>query len=176
LGAKRFRLRRPALLARLPKLLWRPGKDWPVVPKERAAYGTLDADLAIWDRAFEGRFRDLDHRALRLQNRFWLLHLLLIFGSASASILGAVQASIGSGNVWLATFGAVLSGLLAGVAVLIRDRPAQRAYLNARLKAERIKSEYFLFLARVGDYAADPERLRILEERVVEIEHAEGLG
>lgn len=155
---------------------WRPGTDWPVVPTERAAYATLDSDLALWDSGLEQRFRDLDHQALRLQNRFWLLQLVLIFGSASASVLGAVQAALGGGNVWLAIVGAGLSGLLAGVAVLARDRRPQHGYLNARLKSERIKSEYFLFLARVGEYASDAERAHVLKGRIAEIEQAEGLA
>ena len=155
---------------------WRPGTDWPVVPTERAAYVTLESELGLWDSGLEKRFRDLDHQALRLQNRFWLLQLVLILGSACASILGAVQAALGGGNVWLATVGAALSGLLAGVAVLVRDRRPQHGYLNARLKSERIKSEYFLFLARAGGYAADPERAHVLQGRVAEIEQAEGLA
>ena len=52
---------------------------------------------------------------------------------------------------------AVLTGVLAGLTVLIRSRRAQQGYLSARLKAERIKSEFFVFLARSGDYA-DPTR------------------
>jgi len=172
--AKRFQLTRPALLARFPKVPWRPGNDWPVVPTDRTAYEMLDEDLALWDDGLDGRFRALDHQAQRLQNRFWLLSLVLIFGSVAATILGAVHAAIGGGNVWLAAFGAVLSGLLAGVAVLIRDRRSQQGYLNARLKAERMKSEYFLFLARAGDYASEQNRIPVLEGRVAEIEAAEG--
>jgi hypothetical protein len=39
----------------------------------------------------------------------------------------------------------------------------------ARLEAERIKSEFFLFLARVGSYATDDRVTRLLEQ-IIEIE------
>ena len=172
--ARRLHLRPPALLARLPRVPWRPATDWPVVPAERAGYGTLDADLELWDHELETRFRTLDHQAQRLQNRFLLLSLVLIFGSVAATILGAIQAAVGGGNVWLAVFGALLSGLLVGVAVLVRDRRSLRGYLNARLKAERMKSEYFLFLAGAGEYASEQDRARLLADRVAEVEVAEG--
>lgn len=172
--ARRPHLRPPALLARLPKARWRPGEDWPVVPAERFEFTTIDAELALWDRDLEKRFRPLDHEAQRLQNRFLLLNLVLIFGSVAATVLGAVQAAIGGGNIWLAVFGALLSGLLVGVAVLVRDRRAQRGYLNARLKAERMKSEYFLFLAGGGDYASAQDPARALADGFAEIEVAEG--
>jgi hypothetical protein len=172
--ARRFHPRPPALLARLPKVPWRPAPDWPVVPAERAGYETLAADLSFWDHELETRFRRLDHQAQRLQNRFLFLSLVLIFGSVAATILGAIQAAVGGGNVWLAVFGSLLSGLLVGVAVLVRDRRSLRGYLNARLKAERIKSEYFLFLAGVGAYASEQDRARRLADRIAEVEAAEG--
>ena len=167
-------LRPPALLARLPRIPWRAAADWPVVPKERAEFATLGAELALWDDELETRFRALDHQAQRLQNRFLLLNLVLILGSVAATILGAIQAAIGGGNIWLAALGALLSGLLAGVAVHVRDRRSLRGYLNARLKAERIKSEYFMFLAGAGDYAAAQDRIAVLEGRVADVEVAEG--
>jgi hypothetical protein len=176
-GKRKLRLRRPALIARLPKLWWTPGEDWPVVPSKskRTPYPTLGTDLALWDGRLEQRFRDLDHLALKLQNRFWRLQLTLIFGSAVASILGAIQAATGGGHTWLAVAGAVLGGLLAGVSVLVRDRRAQRGYLTARLKAERIKSEYFLFLARAGEYRDDADGALLLA-RIAEIEQAEAVA
>jgi hypothetical protein len=89
-----------------------------------------------------------------------------------AGILGAVQAAIGGGNDWIAAAQAVLAGLLAGLAVLMRGRGPQQGYRTDRLKAERLKSEYFLFLARAGDYAEEEGRQRVLGRRVSEIESA----
>jgi hypothetical protein len=71
--------------------------------------------------------------------------------------------------VYLAASQAVLTGLLAGLTVLIRSRRAQRGYLSARLRAEQIKSEFFLFLARAGDYA-EGDRVIRLEQQVDNIE------
>jgi hypothetical protein len=74
----------------------------------------------------------------------------------------------------LAVAQAVLAGVLAGLTVLVRSRRAQQGYLTDRLKAEQIKSEFFLFLARVGNYAADDPVTR-LQQQVDDIEAAEGV-
>ena len=183
--SKRRRIRPPALLARLPKLYWRPSADWPVVPAvppvpadqpDEYEYRELREDLYVWTDTYEDRFRKLDHQAQKLQNQFWRQNLALIIGGLVVTTLGAVQAARGGGNVGVAIAAALLSGVLAGLAVLIRSRRAQQGYLTARLKAEQIKSEYFLFLGRVGDYAADDRlaRLATLEQQVDDIEAAEG--
>ena len=180
--SKRRRIRPPALLARLPKLYWRPSADWPVVPAVPAVppgqpdkweYRALRADLKVWTDTYEARFRKLDHEAQKLQNQFWRQNLALIIGGLVVTTLGAVQAARGGGNVGLAIAAAVLTGLLAGLTVLIRSRRAQQGYLTARLKAEQIKSEYFLFLGRVGDYATGDPVAR-LKQQVDDIEAAEG--
>ena len=86
--------------------------------------------------------------------------------------LGAVQAVLGGGVVGIAVVQAVLTGALAGLTVLIRSRRAQQGYLAARLKAERIKSEFFMYLARVGDYGGPEPGGRLLRQ-VQDIEAAE---
>jgi hypothetical protein len=170
----------PALLARFPRFFWRPKvnekwpNDWPVVrQKHHSEYPALADDLAVWGDRLESRFRRLDHRAQILQNQFWREHVILIAGGLLATSLGAIQAAAGGGIIELAAAQALLTGLLAGLTVLIRSRRAQQGYLTTRLKAERIKSEYYLFLARAGDYAkGDP--LARLEQQVNDIEAAEG--
>jgi hypothetical protein len=184
--AKKQRRRRtgrqhwPALIARFPRLFWRPAEegtwdnDWPVVsPQSLDDYPWLRTDLMAWPGELERRFRQLDHRAQILQNRFWRQRVLLIGGGLLATSLATVQAAWGGGHVILAVLQAVLTGLLAGLTVLIRSRRAQQGYLSARLKAERIKSEFYLFLARAGDYAHD-DRLARLSRAVNDIETAEG--
>jgi hypothetical protein len=172
----------PALIARFPRLFWRPAEagtwdnDWPVVSGQSLDdYPWLRADLAVWPDQLERRFRQLDHRAQILQNRFWRQRVLLIGGGLLATSLATVQAAWGGGHVWLAAIQAVLTGLLAGLAVLLRSRRAQYGYLSARLKAERIKSEFYLFLARAGDYAHD-DREAALSQAVDDIETAEGVS
>jgi hypothetical protein len=178
----RRRNRRPALLARFPRLFWRSSvddqwpDDWPVVsPEHLEEYPALSADLALWREQLESRFRKLDHRAQILQNQFWRQHVALIIGGLVATSLGAIQAALGAGVVGLAVAQAVLTGLLAGLTVVIRSRRAQQGYLEARLRAERLKSEFFLFLGRVGDYAAGDPVAR-LQRQADDIEAAEGVG
>jgi uncharacterized protein DUF4231 len=174
------RQRWPALITRFPRLFWRPSEeepwdnDWPVVPAQSLEdYPWLRTDLMVWPGQLEHRFRRLDQRAQILQNRFWRQRVLLIGGGLLATSLATVQAAIGGRNVFLAVTQAGLTGLLAGLTVLIRSRRAQQGYLSARLKSERIKSEFYLFLARAGDYA-DDDRLTRLSRAVDDIEAAEG--
>jgi hypothetical protein len=170
----------PALVARFPRLFWRPaedeawGSDQPTVPPQSLDdYPWLRTDLTVWPERLEHRFRRYDHRAQILQNRFWRQRVLLIIGGLLATSLATVQAASGGGHVWLAVIQTVLTGLLAGLAVLLRSRRAQYGYLSARLKAERIKSEFYLFLARSGDYAHD-DRVAVLSQAVDDIEASEG--
>ena len=173
--------RRAPLLYRFPRLgRDRPedadwlDDDWPVVqPSHPEEFPELADDLTLWLEQVKDRHRQLDHRALNLQNRFWRQHVALIGGGLVATSLGAVQAAMGGGEEWLAALQAVLTGMLAGLTVLVRSRRAQQGYLTARLKAERIKSEFFLFLARAGDYAAVASPQSKLQEQVEDIEAAE---
>ncbi len=178
--AQRGRLLRFALAARLPRLRRYPPvdsrwpSDWPVVqPEHLVTYPMLASDLDVWLKELEPRFRRLDHRAQILQNQFWRLHLGLILGGLLATVLGAVQAARGGGVEIVAVVQAILTGALAGLTVLVRSRRAQQGYLDARLKAERIKSEFFLFMARTGAYAGEA-RLTRLHEQVDDIEMSEG--
>jgi len=170
----------PALLRRFPKLFWRPhidedwDNDWVFLEKEDLdKYPQLTDDLAVWSDVLRLRFRRLDHTAQVLQNQFWRQNVVLVMGGLVATSIGVVQAALGGGVVGLAVAQAVLTGALAGLAVLIRSGRAQRGYLTARLKAERIKSEYFMFLGRVGSYGG-PDRQAALLEQVDDIEAAEG--
>jgi len=172
--------RRPALLYRFPKLFWSPpideewATDWQVVrEQDQADYPQLAADLAVWLKVLKPRFLRLDHTAQILQNQFWRQNVALIVGGLVATALGAAQAALGGGVVALAVAQALITGALAGLAVLIRSRRAQQGYLTARLKAERIKSEFFMFLARAGDYEG-PDRQIALLRQVEDIEAAEG--
>jgi hypothetical protein len=74
--------------------------------------------------------------------------------------------------VSLAVLEAVIAGLLTAAVVYVRARNSQREYFTKRLKAERLRGEYFLFLGRVGEYAEgdDHERLRLLRRRIRDLE------
>ena len=138
-------------------------------------YQLLAPDLTVWCEQVESRFRRLDHQAQILQNQFWRQRVTLIAGGLVATSLATVQAAMGGGKVYLAVPQAGLTGLLAGLTVLVRSRRAQHGYLSARLKAERIKSEFFLFLTQAAPYASGDRVTRLLQE-VGDIEAAEGIG
>ncbi|HEX6526159.1 MAG TPA: DUF4231 domain-containing protein [Streptosporangiaceae bacterium] len=174
-------MKRPALVVRFPKpFWWRPdpdgpwSEDWPVLPEDAdERYPQLVPDFQIWRNKLERPFRRLDHEAQLLQHQFWRQQVTLIVGGLLVTALGAYQAASGGGNKGTAAAQAVLAGLLTGLAALARARRAQQGYLTARLKAERIKSEFFLFMGRVGAYA-EADREGRLEQRVEDIADAEG--
>ena len=167
------------LFSSLPRLRWKPGNSQPFISESTLdRYPALRADVDILEQELMPRFRRLDEESLRTQNTFRLGQLSLIFGGAAASALGTVQAALGGGYLLLAIPGAVIAGLLAGMTVYIRGRNAQREYFTARLKAERLRAEYFLVLAHAGDYAGvvESERLLLLRRRIRGIEGHEEMA
>jgi len=171
--------RRPTLrgvlpaLAPLPRLRWRPASAEPFVsPAARARSPALEPDIELLERELVPLFRRLDEESLHAQNSFRLGQLAIIVGGMVASTLGAVQTALGGGVIALAVPEAVIAGLLTSALVYVRGRNAQREYFTRRLKAERLRSEYFLFLSRVGDYAEgdDDKRRRVLHRRTREVD------
>jgi hypothetical protein len=169
---------RPALLARFPRAVWwrlDPADpwpdDWPVVPPDaEELYPQLAPDLWLWREQLEQPFWLLDHQSLLFQHRFWRQRTTLILGGLVATTMGAFQAAQGGGNEYLAGTQTVVTGLLTGVASLVSGGRAQQGYLDARLRAERFKSEFFLYLGRAGDYAGPDaaERLRHAVEDIAD--------
>lgn len=169
-------IRQPSLTRRLPELRWRQGEQEPIVgAAERADYPELEADLGVLDAVLVPAYYRLDGEALEAQNRFRLTQLLLILGGATATILGIIQAAIGGGNVALGIVEAVLAGLLAPLAVATRSGKAHRHFLTSRLRAERLRSEYFVFLTGAAGYAglSDERRQALLRKTVTDIEDSE---
>jgi hypothetical protein len=167
---------KPVLLKRLPKLRWRPGEDWPFMSQEtRDAFPELGDEFTVLDAELMETFIAFDHDALEAQNRFRLLQLLLLVGGAIATILGTVQAALDGGALALGIAEAVLAGLLAPLAVAARSGKSHRRYLTSRLKAERLRSEYFVYLVGAGEYASlnRSERRRLLGQTVAAIEDSE---
>jgi Protein of unknown function (DUF4231) len=163
-------MRRPALFRRLPRLVYRGDEPQPIVPPEaRSELGALADDLVLLDEVLQPSFERLDAAALRAQNSYRLLRLLLLFGGALATLLGTWQAA-SDGSEWAGLAEGVLGALLAGVAALLQARGFHRRYLATRLGAERLRSECFLFLARTDD-RDDPDAARLrLQELVLRIE------
>jgi hypothetical protein len=166
----------PTFLALRPRLFWRAGERYPMVSAElRAASPALADDFEVLDRELLPDFYELDEGALRAQNTFRLGQLLVIVGGAAATSLGAVQAALGGGVTEIGIAEALVAGLLAAAVAYVRGRQAQREYFTTRLKAERLRGEYFLFLGRVAPYDSDDdaERLRRLRGQVTKIEGEE---
>lgn len=168
MSRKRF----PAAVRRLPKLVYRESLH-PIVESEaRSGAAALSADFGLLDEVLEPTFQRLDATALRAQNSYRLARLVLILGAALATLLGAWQAA-SNGSEWAGLAEGAIGAILAGVTALLQARGFHRRYLTARLGAERLRSEYFLFLARAGvyDHPAAASRLR---ERVLRIEQEAG--
>jgi hypothetical protein len=169
-------MKRPALLRRLPLLRWKRPEAYPLVASDaQARFPTLRDDFALLEGELMPTFRVHDTAALEAQNRFRLLQLLLIAGGMLATVLGTIQAALHGGNIALGIAEALLAGLLAPLAVSARSGRSHRRYLTSRLKAERLRSEYFVFLVRAGEYAQldKPARRELLARRVADIDESE---
>src|SRR5688572_8256845 len=106
---------RPALLRRLPTLVYREGEQTPIVePEVRSGLGALSADLTVLGEVLEPTFQRLDAAALRAQNSYHLLRLVLIFGAAIATLLGTWQAA-SDGSEWAGLAEGLVGASLAGV-------------------------------------------------------------
>ena len=174
---RRRRFSKPALVKSLPHPRWRPGPRYPLVPpKDRAAAPALADDLEILDRELLPDFYELDEGAQRAQNTYRLGQVFVILGGAAATALGAVQTALGGGNVVIGIAEALVSGALTGGVAYVRGRQAQHEYFTTRLKAERLRGEYFLFLGRLEPYraAAREQRMAALRGRVGQIVTEEG--
>jgi hypothetical protein len=170
---RRKKFNPPALLGRFPLVPYRLPPDYPFVSEEqRAAAPLLETEMTRLDRELVPRFRRLDHDALVAQHRFRLGSVLLIVGSAVAAALGAVQAALGGGVLGIGIAEAVVGAVVAGVVVYMRGRRFQQTYLTKRLQAERLKSQYYLYLTRAGSYAVpdDAARAKLLAHTLDRIE------
>jgi SMODS and SLOG-associating 2TM effector domain 3 len=163
----------PTLLRRRPRLLWRAGPEYPLVPHDlRSASPELEPDFVALDRELIPTFFELDREALRAQNSFRRGQVTLILGGLAATTLGAVQAALGGGELWVGLVQAFVAFALSAALVYLELGGAQRDYLLGRVKAERLRSEYFQFLGRLAPYDGvdDEARVERLRRRVHEIE------
>ena len=156
-----------------PTLRWRAPKREPLVPAHvQGAAPALAGDFAVLERELLPQFYVCDEGALHAQNSFRLAQLLVISGGALATFLGTIQAAFGPGVATVGIAEAVVAGTLAGVVAYVRGLQTQREYFTMRLKTERLRSEYFLFLGRNPPYESEDERerRRLLREQLRTIE------
>jgi hypothetical protein len=173
---KRMVLRRPAILAYFPRLRWR---DEPP-PLDLAAYDPVlydrfpedveaacADDVALLRRFLIPHFVAEDREALRAQNEFRRDQVVLIMGGVVATGLAALPGEAHWAGWKVAA--AIWTAFLATWAARSRDLSAQARWRTCRLKAELLRGEYFLFLARAKPYDDDACRARNLKKRVAEI-------
>jgi hypothetical protein len=166
---------RRTLSAALPRLRWRPGDRLPLVPqRSREAAPALAEDFEVLDRELLPTFYEFDETALRAQNTFRRSQLFIIVGGLMAASLGAAQAALGGGVTAIGITEALVAGALATTTTYVRGRHTQQEYFTARLKAERLRSEYFLYLGRIEPYdVAGHDRVITLRQQVADIEEEE---
>ncbi len=166
-------LRRITLFKRLPMLRWRPKEDEAIVPLEtQNQFPDLASDFSILERELMPRFRKLDNEALRAQNLFRLQQVVLITGGVIATALGAIHAARAN-SIWAGVGEAAVAGFLTTVSFIAREFNEHMKYFSNRLKSEALRSEYFLFLGRIGGYKNEADRVRNLILRVTDIESEE---
>jgi hypothetical protein len=168
--------RRPVLIRRFPKMRWQDHAADPLIDDaDRAAYPELGEDFALLDDKLVPRFQHYDQLALKHQNSFRLQQVLLIIGGLAATALGALL-TIATSRSWRGVLGlaeAFLAAFLAAVAFYAKAQGSQSKYLGERLKAERLRAEFFLFLSRAVPYITSSDPGRLLEQRVVDIDTEE---
>lgn len=157
------------IFRRLPKLSWQQGPNMPFISsEEQSKYPELAEDLQLLDKHLMPAFHTLDNKALQSQNQFWLEQLLLLVGSALAAILGAVQIALINWPI-PGIIETIITILLAAMTYRVRALNAQRRYFSNRLAAETLRGEYYLFLARVNDYADEQKRRQNLVKNIATI-------
>ncbi len=156
------------LFRRFPKFHPLLREEQQLVPlKERSQYPAFIEDFKTLDRELMPYFRELDNEALQGQNGYRWTYIILIFGGALVTILGIVQIAIQA--LGIALGGAIVAVILGATTTVARTFNHQARYLNARLAAERLRSEYFLFLGHFGEYASEQDRGQKLIQRVADI-------
>jgi hypothetical protein len=168
-------VRRLTLFRRLPKLFGAPtptvDEDFPLPTAEAVSFAD---DLAVLDEALIDHFTELDRTAQIEQNRHRRQQVLLILGGLLTTAFGATQVALPDQR-WP---GIVVAGVAAGtsaVASIGRQSGALDGYLRNRLKAERLRSLYFTYLAGpTGEEVADPAARRCaLQDAVIDIRYSE---
>ena len=167
----------PALLKRFPKL--RASKESaPVIPVEarggypgRGAFPQLARDFTVLDQEVVPAFTGYDKKALRDQNRYRRQQVLIILGSALVAGLGGLQA-VFPHQRWPGIVLAVLGLALASTSGFAKERASLKGYLQARVRAERLRALHFEYLSKTGQYAG-LDRDTALRHAVAAIEGGE---
>ncbi len=156
------------LFNQFPKIRLKLDEIQEIVPKdEQSKYPAFQADFAILEAELMNIFRSLDNKARRYQNLYRGLYVIVIFGGMLVTILGIIQFVADSIAIGILT--ALVAAVVSAAALILRSFHYHENYLNARLAAEALRGEYFLFLGHQGFYADEQDRITHLRERVIEI-------
>ena len=162
-------LKKLILFNRFPRFFWKKGeRDHVVDPTVRGQYPALAEDFALLDKYLMDDFWELDEEAMEAQNKFRRAQVILILGTLLATIFGAIQAA-NPDSKWPGLVETVLAALMAAVIMKIRTLKTHEGYYTNRLKAERLRGEYFLFLGRAEPYSNDNDRVSNLVSRVAAV-------
>ncbi|MFJ8207540.1 DUF4231 domain-containing protein [Micromonospora chalcea] len=147
------------LLKRFPKL--RAPASYPVLDaKVKHEYPALAEDFRVVEAELDQPFTRYDESALRNQNRYRRQQITVLLGAIALSALGGLQAVL-TAQRWPSAVLAGLSILLATSNRIVGENRALQAYLTNRVKAERLRGLYFLYLSRTGPYAAEGRVVRL---------------
>ncbi len=105
-----------------------------------------------------------DILALRYQHRFRWLSLAIFALAALAVAVVAVQTNFWPELNWLAAFEVVFLGALLGILMMNRRLGLHDQWISSRFLAERLRSSYFLALAKTGDRRPRSSRLAYLSD------------
>lgn len=159
-------LRRLELFRRLPRSHPLPSEEI-ISSEERSKHPAFASEFAILQDTLMPAFHELDNEALDCQNRYRSMYLILIVGSMLATILIVFQISFLAAT-WLDIIGTIIALILTIATSVLQAFKYQERYYNARLGAERLRSEYFLFLGHLGQYE-NSDRAQQLERRIIQI-------
>jgi Protein of unknown function (DUF4231) len=134
-----------------------------LIPAGRSEqYPTLATDLGVLDEIIVPAFSGYDIDAQRAQNIYYRQQVILIGVGALTSGFGAVQAAFGH-DAWPGIVVGVLGAFSAATAALAQERRAQRAYLDNRTKAERLRAAAFADLAELAPFSGADRRAKLAE-------------
>lgn len=139
-----------------------------IPPEEQNNYPDFASDFTTLQNVLLPTFREVDNEALRSQNLYRWIYIILILGGALVTIVAILQIAFLNYS-WIAFIGTAIATMLAVATGFLQSFKYQERYFNARLGAERLRSEYFLFLSYSGLYANDQDRVQKLEQRIIEI-------
>lgn len=164
-------MRRPALLARFPSLRASASSS-PILDLQAAStFPALAEDIATADDIVGTAFAESDQAALVHQNSYRRQQTTVILSTALLSGLGGLQAVFPEQR-WPGILLIVLGLVLTFTGRAAGELGTFNAFLDERVKAERLRSAYFRYLSRTGRFSS-ADRTTQLRRTVVAIKKGE---